>query len=115
MAAAFDSRSSRTSAALPFLLRYALTSASAFCGSSGCTGFAAYSGDTNVMLQPPNGFHKQGIEISAAAGVASEQSNVAAVAMCLPLMFGLPLRANTDQNSPIMIYRLRLKIGSVYF
>src|SRR5215471_17935635 len=74
MAAARESRSSSTSALTLFATRKALTAASAACGLSVCTGRLAYSGDTKVKEQPPNGFHKHGIRSSAAAGVARRLS-----------------------------------------
>ena len=66
-----ESRASSTRAVRPLSSRKPLTAASAFCGSSGCTGRAAYSGDTSEMEQPLNGLHQQGIRNSATAGVAS--------------------------------------------
>jgi hypothetical protein len=74
MAAARERRSSSTSGLRPFSARKALTAARAACGFSGCTGRAAYSGDTNVKEHPPNGFHKHGIRNSATAGVATRLS-----------------------------------------
>ena len=74
MAAARDRRSSSTSGLRPFSARYALIAVSAACGLSGCTGFFAYSGDTNEKEQPPNGFHRQGRRSSAKAGVARRVS-----------------------------------------
>src|SRR5262245_4076901 len=52
-------------------MRKALISANAFSGSSFCTGFAAYSGDTNVMEKPPK---RHGSVHPATAGVASRNS-----------------------------------------
>src|SRR6476660_4092700 len=83
MAAARDRRASRTTGLSPFLARKALTSTKAACGLSGCTGRAAYYGDTNVTEQPePNRAERQGMRHSAAAGVASSIKMATLVIRC---------------------------------
>jgi hypothetical protein len=71
MAAACDKRSSRTTGFRPYFVLKALISASAFSGSSYCTGRAAYSGHTKVMEQPPK---RHGSVHPAATGAAGTSS-----------------------------------------
>src|SRR5262249_24197570 len=66
IAAALLRRVSSTTLPRPFLVRKALTSASAAAGLSGCTGRAAYSGDTKLIEQP--GVRMHGRPHSAPAG-----------------------------------------------
>ena len=78
-------RVSRTTLPRPFLLRNALTAASAAAGLSGCTGRAAYSGDTKVTEQP--GARMHGRRHSAMVGVATMPIRVAAKSVRLSTPF----------------------------
>ena len=75
-------RASRTSGLSPYLARKVLTSANAAWGLSGCTGRAAYSGDTNVTEQPPIRSKRQGSRHPAAAGVTSITSTAIMMLRC---------------------------------
>src|SRR5262249_8178405 len=102
----------RTRVRRPFLVRNALTAASAAARLSGCTGRAASSGDSKVMEQPPM---MHGRRHSAIAGVPTIPTRAAAKTLRLntpfpPLPVVLP-RIGPATRLPEGV-TIRLRVGS---